>query len=95
MLTPFVSRTILSRCRSYPEVSISDWVVAERGEAAEALSFSYVSGPYQSRRLANIELRRRLGGILPATRPIVLELEAIMRKRVQFCAFKNNENSSD
>ena len=57
-LTPFISVAY----RSYPEVSISDWVIAERGEAAETLSFSYVSGPYQARRLANIELRRRACG---------------------------------
>lgn len=46
----------------YPEVSVSAWVVADGGEAAETLSFSYVSNPYQAQRLANIELRRRRAG---------------------------------
>ncbi|MCE0981701.1 hypothetical protein LU659_30385, partial [Pseudomonas monteilii] len=46
----------------YPEVSVSQWVVADGGEAAETLSFSYVSNPYQAQRLANIELRRRRAG---------------------------------
>ncbi|MDH0025482.1 phage tail tip protein J-related protein, partial [Pseudomonas monteilii] len=46
----------------YPEVSVSQWVVADGGEAAETLSFSYVSSPYQAQRLANIELRRRRAG---------------------------------
>ncbi|MDD2141360.1 DUF1983 domain-containing protein [Pseudomonas putida] len=46
----------------YPEVSISEWVIADGGEAAETLSFSYVSDPYQAQRLANIELRRRRAG---------------------------------
>lgn len=46
----------------YPEVSVSEWVVADGGEAAETLSFSYVSNPYQAQRLANIELRRRRAG---------------------------------
>lgn len=46
----------------YPEVSVSQWVVADGGEAAETLSFSYVNNPYQAQRLANIELRRRRAG---------------------------------
>jgi hypothetical protein len=46
----------------YPEVSVNEWVVADGGEAAETLSFSYVSNPYQAQRLANIELRRRRAG---------------------------------
>ncbi|MCE1090343.1 hypothetical protein LU640_27365, partial [Pseudomonas monteilii] len=46
----------------YPEVSVSEWVLADGGEAAETLSFSYVSNPYQAQRLANIELRRRRAG---------------------------------
>lgn len=46
----------------YPEVSVSQWVVDDGGEAAETLSFSYVSNPYQAQRLANIELRRRRAG---------------------------------
>lgn len=46
----------------YPEVAVSEWVVADGGEAAETLSFSYVSNPYQAQRLANIELRRRRAG---------------------------------
>jgi len=46
----------------YPEVSVSEWVEADGGEAAETLSFSYVSNPYQAQRLANIELRRRRAG---------------------------------
>lgn len=46
----------------YPEVSVADWVVADGGEAAETLTFSYVTDPYQAQRLANIELRRRRAG---------------------------------
>ncbi|MBH3412928.1 host specificity protein J, partial [Pseudomonas putida] len=46
----------------YPEVSVAEWVVADGGEAAETLAFSYVSNPYQAQRLANIELRRRRAG---------------------------------
>lgn len=46
----------------YPEVSVSEWVVADGGEAAETLTFSYVNDPYQAQRLANIELRRRRAG---------------------------------
>ncbi|WP_338791081.1 DUF1983 domain-containing protein [Pseudomonas sp. AE27] len=46
----------------YPEVSVAEWVVADGGEAAETLSFSYVTNPYQAQRLANIELRRRRAG---------------------------------
>lgn len=43
----------------YPEVSIAEWVTEDGGEAAETLTFSYVTDPYQAQRLANIELRRR------------------------------------
>lgn len=46
----------------YPEVSVAEWVVADGGEAAETLTFSYVTNPYQVQRLANIELRRRRAG---------------------------------
>ena len=46
----------------YPEVSISKWVIEDGGEAAETLSFSYVTDAYQAQRLANIELRRRRAG---------------------------------
>lgn len=46
----------------YPEVSIAEWVVEDGGEAAETLTFSYVTDPYQAQRLANIELRRRRAG---------------------------------
>ncbi|MFK0033015.1 phage tail tip fiber protein [Pseudomonas monteilii] len=46
----------------YPEVSIADWVLADGGEAAETLTFSYVSNAYQAQRLANIELRKRRAG---------------------------------
>ncbi|WP_085678080.1 MULTISPECIES: DUF1983 domain-containing protein [unclassified Pseudomonas] len=46
----------------YPEVSVAEWVVEDGGEAAETLSFSYVTDAYQAQRLANIELRRRRAG---------------------------------
>ncbi|WP_342622628.1 phage tail tip fiber protein [Pseudomonas alkylphenolica] len=46
----------------YPEVSVAEWIIADGGEAAETLAFSYVSDPYQAQRLANIELRRRRAG---------------------------------
>ncbi|MFP5424688.1 MAG: DUF1983 domain-containing protein [Gammaproteobacteria bacterium] len=46
----------------YPEVSIAEWVIQDGGEAAETLSFSYVTDAYQAQRLANIELRRRRAG---------------------------------
>jgi len=46
----------------YPEVSVVEWVVEDGGEAAETLSFSYVTDAYQAQRLANIELRRRRAG---------------------------------
>ncbi|KAB5626298.1 DUF1983 domain-containing protein [Pseudomonas putida] len=46
----------------YPEVSVAEWVVEDGGEAAETLTFSYVTNPYQAQRLANIELRRRRAG---------------------------------
>ncbi|GLO38958.1 hypothetical protein PPUN15366_06020 [Pseudomonas putida] len=49
----------------YPEVSIAEWVIEDGGEAAETLSFSYVTDAYQAQRLANIELRRlRAGGTI-------------------------------
>jgi hypothetical protein len=43
----------------YPEVSVAQWVAEDGGEAAETLTFSYVTDPYQAQRLASIELRRR------------------------------------
>ena len=43
----------------YPEVSVAQWVTEDGGEAAETLTFSYVTDAYQAQRLANIELRRR------------------------------------
>jgi hypothetical protein len=46
----------------YPEVSVSEWIVADGGEAAETLTYSYVTDPYQAQRLANMELRRRRAG---------------------------------
>lgn len=46
----------------YPEVSIAEWILEDGGEAAETLTFSYVTNPYQAQRLANIELRRRRAG---------------------------------
>ncbi|MCE7762957.1 DUF1983 domain-containing protein [Pseudomonas putida] len=46
----------------YPEVSVAEWVIEDGGEAAETLTFSYVSDAYQAQRLANIELRRRRAG---------------------------------
>ncbi|WP_095058017.1 DUF1983 domain-containing protein [Pseudomonas sp. Irchel s3f7] len=46
----------------YPEVSVSEWIVEDGGEAAETLTYSYVTDPYQAQRLANMELRRRRAG---------------------------------
>lgn len=46
----------------YPEVSVPEWVVEDGGEAAETLTYSYVTNPYQAQRLANMELRRRRAG---------------------------------
>jgi hypothetical protein len=46
----------------YPEVVVDEWVVEDGGEAAETLSYTYVTDPYQAQRLANIELRRRRAG---------------------------------
>ena len=46
----------------YPEVTVAEWVIEDGGEAAETLSFSYVTDAYQAQRLANIELRRRRAG---------------------------------
>ncbi|MGE1156752.1 phage tail tip protein J-related protein, partial [Pseudomonas kitaguniensis] len=46
----------------YPEVSIAEWIAEDGGEAAETLTYSYVTDAYQPQRLANIELRRRRAG---------------------------------
>ncbi|VVO36543.1 hypothetical protein PS689_05432 [Pseudomonas fluorescens] len=46
----------------YPEVVVDEWVLEDGGEAAETLTFSYLTDPYQAQRLANIELRRRRAG---------------------------------
>ncbi|EJN25764.1 hypothetical protein PMI35_03995, partial [Pseudomonas sp. GM78] len=46
----------------YPEVQVDQWVVEDGGEAAETLTYSYVTDPYQAQRLANMELRRRRAG---------------------------------
>ena len=46
----------------YPEVVISQWLIEDGGEAAETLTYPYVTDPYQPQRLANIELRRRRAG---------------------------------
>ncbi|WP_460061104.1 phage tail tip fiber protein [Pseudomonas sp. S2_A05] len=46
----------------YPEVSVAEWIVEDGGEAAETLTYSYVTNPYQAQRLANMELRRRRAG---------------------------------
>lgn len=46
----------------YPEVSIPEWIAEDGGEAAETLTYSYVTDAYQPQRLANIELRRRRAG---------------------------------
>jgi hypothetical protein len=46
----------------YPEVSVGEWIVEDGGEAAETLTYSYVTDPYQAQRLANMELRRRRAG---------------------------------
>ncbi|MDT6922697.1 phage tail tip fiber protein [Pseudomonas atacamensis] len=46
----------------YPEVSVAEWIVEDGGEAAETLTYSYVTDPYQAQRLANMELRRRRAG---------------------------------
>ncbi|MCJ7959161.1 MAG: DUF1983 domain-containing protein [Pseudomonas sp.] len=46
----------------YPEVSVSEWIAEDGGEAAETLTYSYVTDAYQPQRLANIELRRRRAG---------------------------------
>lgn len=46
----------------YPEVSIAEWIVEDGGEAAETLTYSYVTDPYQAQRLASMELRRRRAG---------------------------------
>ncbi|WP_330207536.1 phage tail protein [Pseudomonas sp. AM14(2022)] len=46
----------------YPEVGVAQWIVEDGGEAAETLTYSYVTDPYQAQRLANMELRRRRAG---------------------------------
>jgi hypothetical protein len=46
----------------YPEVSVAEWIIEDDGEAAETLTYSYVTDPYQAQRLANMELRRRRAG---------------------------------
>ncbi|MGK9517787.1 hypothetical protein O6467_23840, partial [Salmonella enterica subsp. enterica] len=46
----------------YPEVSVAEWIAEDGGEAAETLTYSYVTDAYQPQRLANIELRRRRAG---------------------------------
>jgi len=46
----------------YPEVVVSQWLAEDGGEAAETLSYPYVTDAYQPQRLANIELRRRRAG---------------------------------
>ncbi|MDD0971601.1 phage tail tip fiber protein [Pseudomonas aphyarum] len=46
----------------YPEISVDEWIVEDGGEAAETLTYSYVTDPYQAQRLANMELRRRRAG---------------------------------
>lgn len=46
----------------YPEVSVAEWIIEDGGEAAETLTYSYVTDAYQPQRLANIELRRRRAG---------------------------------
>ena len=46
----------------YPEVSVAEWIGEDGGEAAETLTYSYVTDPYQAQRLANMELRRRRAG---------------------------------
>jgi hypothetical protein len=43
----------------YPEVSVAEWIVEDGGEAAESLTYSYVTDAYQPQRLANIVLRKR------------------------------------
>ncbi|WP_346395983.1 phage tail tip fiber protein [Pseudomonas syringae] len=46
----------------YPEVSVSEWILEDGGEAAETMTFSYVTDAYQPQRLANISLRQRRAG---------------------------------
>lgn len=46
----------------YPEVSVSEWILEDGGEAAETMTFSYVNDAYQPQRLANISLRQRRAG---------------------------------
>ncbi|KTB77137.1 host specificity protein J [Pseudomonas syringae ICMP 13102] len=46
----------------YPEVSVSDWILEDGGEAAETMTFSYVTDAYQPQRLANIAMRQRRAG---------------------------------
>ncbi|WP_342650930.1 hypothetical protein [Pseudomonas sp. REB1044] len=58
----FIDKTQSWTETDYPEVSVASWVVADGGESAETLTFSYITDPYQAQRLANIELRRRRAG---------------------------------
>ncbi|KPY52809.1 Host specificity protein J [Pseudomonas syringae pv. solidagae] len=46
----------------YPEVSVSEWILEDGGEAAETMTFSYVTDAYQPQRLANISMRQRRAG---------------------------------
>ncbi|WP_347256224.1 phage tail tip fiber protein [Pseudomonas syringae] len=46
----------------YPEVSVSEWILEDGGEAAETMAFPYVDDAYQPQRLANIALRQRRAG---------------------------------
>ncbi|KTB99046.1 phage tail protein [Pseudomonas sp. ICMP 10191] len=46
----------------YPEVSVSEWILEDGGEAAETMTFPYVDDAYQPQRLANIALRQRRAG---------------------------------
>ncbi|MDU8429173.1 DUF1983 domain-containing protein [Pseudomonas syringae pv. actinidifoliorum] len=46
----------------YPEVSVSEWILEDGGEAAETMTFSYVTDAYQPQRLANIAMRQRRAG---------------------------------
>ncbi|MCF5423571.1 phage tail protein, partial [Pseudomonas syringae] len=45
-----------------PEVSVSEWILEDGGEAAETMTFSYVTDAYQPQRLANIAMRQRRAG---------------------------------
>lgn len=58
----FVDPTQAWADTDYPEVRVEEWVTEDGGEAAESLSSTYVTDPYQMQRLANMELRRRRAG---------------------------------